>query len=291
MKRWIVTICIFLVLLACVVIILMVNPSLADKVTEGESQSLNPEILSLLNDYGDISTIPTSTIQKSTDSFTPISASCGDVQVEISELLYDGIWMYTAAYLRPTAPDKVIVMPGAAEVSDPISGVNSENLRNDNRSFVEAAKEDNKRLLAVYVYPAEFDSLGEYFMDYRQLNDNTSVFTSGAAVDSGNTATSIKWSIQIYEIDLDTYEYTFLDLYESVSQEVSPVSEIAYCDYTLADAVDFPIDSICLAKTALTAYMCPHWNDSDSPYYDITMYSTDGNRVGYGRAPDFTRLI
>lgn len=287
MKRWIVTICIFLALLTGVVIILIVNPSLADKAVEEENQTQKKEILTLLNDYGDVSTIPTSTIHKFTDSFSPISASCGDVQVEISELLYDGVWMYTAAYLRPTDPNKVIVMPGAAEVSDPISGVNSENLRNDNRSFIDAAKEDKKRLVAVYVYPAEFDSLGEYFMDYRQLDGNTSVVTSGAAVDSGNAATSIKWSIQIYEIDLDTYKYTLLNLYESESQEVTPVSEIVYCDYNLADSVDFPIDSIRLAKTALTTYMYPHWTDANSLYqYDITMYSADGNRIGYGLAPD-----
>ena len=94
--------------------------------------------------------------------------SIGEVKVTLREILYDGYWIYTSASVMPSSPDGGVIMPGSASFGDLVRGGYGETARSDERTFLEAAQQEGKRLLCVYVYPREFDELSFYFLDHRQ---------------------------------------------------------------------------------------------------------------------------
>lgn len=109
----------------------------------------------------------------------------GNVVISSMETLYDGCWIYITASVVPSSTDEVIVMPGSASTGDLMRGGNEETARaDDDRTFLEAAKEDNKRLLCVYIYLKEFDALPFYFLDHRQDAGDRSTLVSGSRLNA-----------------------------------------------------------------------------------------------------------
>lgn len=108
--------------------------------------------------------------------YMPRTLDCGEVQVTLQEVLYDGYWIFTVASVTPTSSKKTLVMPGSAGADESVSGGNGEKSGLDSRTFREAATEDGKRLLSVYVYPKEFDYLPFYFLDHRQDENDSSTW-------------------------------------------------------------------------------------------------------------------
>lgn len=275
----IISLSVLLVLLVVATVICFVSPAAAN------AQEDQVTILSMLNDYGNTESITGAVMERA--ALGPVMADCGDVHISITEMLYDGIWMYTAAKIQATDPNKVLIMPGAAEVSDPVGGVNGEIINGEKRSYLEVARAEGKKLLAVYVYPKEFDGLGEYLLDYRQLADNCTAFFSSAAVEAGNEPTTLTWSVQVYEVDLDTTGYTLQTMMESEPQTVFPLEEISYQKYLLENDAETLCDEILLAKSAVTTYMLPQWTNEDDKYFNyLTMLTEEGKAVEHGIGPD-----
>ncbi len=209
----------------CTLVVIMYQPnSFASLALEDETAS---DIAAWMEPYGTYR-LSAEIQEKMHQEFPPITVNCGEVTVTVSELLYDGEWMYTAAKIVPNDTDEVLVLPGgAAQPGDRVCGVNGEDEREDTRTFQIAAQEDGKQLLAVYVYPKEFDALGTYFLDYFQKTDDISVLLSGAQFSSRNNPISITWQIQIYDVDLDTQQYTLLK--SVVHEHVQLMSAIHQC--------------------------------------------------------------
>lgn len=276
---------VFLALLFLMSIVALAGSSLA----EGNS---NPDscqefsVFSLLQDFGDVSTVQDELQSKMDSMFKPFTIDCGDVQATVKQLLYDGMWMFTAVNISPTNPDTVLVIPGSAELDDPIAGIHNENARNDERSFIDAACEDGKRLLSVYVYPKEFDESGEYMMDYRQQPGNDSLFLCCAYIAS-EAPINITWSAQVYEIDLDTMNSTMLANVESECQEVSPLEEAVFYEYQLTSGTEAPFDKLTMMKTALATYVLPQWDKPEDQYkYDVGVLDPHGELLPNGLTPD-----
>ena len=99
-------------------------------------------ILTLLSEYGDTSAICDKTLKKLNMPMQATVFKTEEIEIRLREVIYDGVWLYTAAEIESLAPDKVIVMPGAADVTDSRTGVNGERTVADNRSFIDAANDD-----------------------------------------------------------------------------------------------------------------------------------------------------
>lgn len=147
------------------------------------------------------------------------------IQVTFKELVADGEWVLTSAEIKSTDPT-VLAMPGSATRSDRVCGMNGEKAVEDTRSYWDAAQEENKQLVAVYVYPAEFDSdsCGSYFMDYLVTSADSFLMLAGAncPVKKGNAA--LTWGIEVYTIDSKDGGYTLVERKE-VPATVSLISE------------------------------------------------------------------
>lgn len=105
-------------------------------------------------------------------------------------------------------------MPSSADINDFVAGGYRENLRDDSRSFLEAATEDKKVLLYVNVYPEEFDQIEYYFTDHRQDAGFQSTVFSGAPVGWMDDTVTINLLVQVDRINLLTGEATRINLYK-----------------------------------------------------------------------------
>lgn len=224
--------------------------------------------------------------------FSPITVNCGEVTVTLAELLYDGEWMYTAAKIVPNDADKVLVLPGsAAQPDDPVCGINREHEREDTRTFLEAAKKDRKQLLAVYAYPKEFDTLGAYFLDYFQRRQDVSVLLSGAQLAGGNHPANITWLIQIYDVDLDTQQFTLVKEVASEPMKVLPMQELIHYSYQVVSE-NASFATVELIESALHTYIRPDWNQSEqTTVHFLTLWDENGNAYPQGASPDLNTAV
>lgn len=138
----------------------------------------------------------------------------GAVRVTFYEALTDGAWVFTSARLDCTDAE-VLLMPGSAHYGDCVCGGNGETFSKDQRSYRTVAQEENKRLLAVYVYPAEFDGCDVYFLDHLLLSPDSSLMISGSYCPFEQDALELHWSIQVYEVDVTSGQYTLVETAEA----------------------------------------------------------------------------
>jgi len=119
-----------------------------------------------LNDYTTMYgyELPTTDAQAQAmdEAYQPLTFA--GVQVTLKQVVYDGVWVITSATASPETPQEVVLMPGSSTVADKYAGMYKEGRRTETRSFLELAAQENRRLLAVYAYPKEFDEQGVYFM-------------------------------------------------------------------------------------------------------------------------------
>lgn len=154
-------------------------------------------------------------------AFTPVTLSVGDVEITLAQLLYDGVWVVTAAYAVPTDPEAVLLFPSSASSDDSVAGNNRENQREDTRGFFEAAKEDGKRLVCVRVDLKEYDAVPVSFLEHLQWAQEVSVLFSGAEIGNGEERLPLTWSIRVFEYDLSTGEILQDTLREETVQATS----------------------------------------------------------------------
>lgn len=242
-------------------------------------------VMSLLSSYGDTTYLSNETM----GVIEPIVVETNDVKVTVREIVYDGIWLYTSADICAISPESVLVMPGSAAIGDPCSGLNGELDVEDKRSFKTAAFEDGKRLLAVYVYPKEFDELGEYFLDHFQRSGGVSTFLSGARMSTENDPAFLTLSIQVYEVDLQSGKYTLLEEMLSNTQVVYPYVAVERQEYVPNDE-SAPFDSVLMLKSGIAIYVQPMLEGAPCENIDFSCYSKDGERILHGAALDLRAL-
>ncbi len=234
-------------------------------------------ILTFLADYGDTSCLSPAAVAALAAPMEPLAVEAEGVRVTLREIVYDGVWLYTAAELCALSPETVMVMPGSAWAEDPCSA-------EDPRSFLAAAEADRKRLLAVYAYPQEFDAVGEYFIEHATLNGGYALL-SGACMNAGNEPVTITWGIQVYEVDPQTGKYTLLTALESDPLKVAPLTAVETKEY-LIRGENTPFDSVLLIRTGLAAYVYPRVNGAPTGYhYAFRGFTPEGEEIPDGAAP------
>ena len=215
--------------------------------------------------------------------FAPQTADCGQVQVCFREVLYDGQWLYAAASVSPTEPNATLILPGDSESGEPLSGRYFAEKALDTRSYQAAAQEDGKQLLAVYVYLKEFDEMGEYFLDSYQAEET--ILFSGAPVAGGSEPITLTWTVQLYEVDIQTGKYRFLSesTYPMTIKPMEPYTERVYRP-SAGDKM--PLESTVLIQTALGSYLKPQWRtEQDRAQYRAVLTEADRQEVPYGGMP------
>lgn len=147
------------------------------------------------------------------------------IEVTFEEIVSDGKWVITSAEVKSTDPT-VLAMPGSATRSDRVCGMNGEQVSDDQRSYSEVAQEENKQLVAVYVYPEEFDSesCGSYFLDQLLTSTDSFLMMSGAECPLKKGKAALTWSIEVHTVDSATGSYTLVERKE-VPATVSLISE------------------------------------------------------------------
>ena len=147
------------------------------------------------------------------------------IEVTFDEIAADGKWVVTSAKIRSTDP-AVLAMPGSATRGDRVCGMNGEQISEDQRSYSEVAQEENKQLVAVYVYPAEFDSdsCGSYFLDHLLTSADSFLMMSGANCPLKKDKAALTWSIEVHTVDSATGSYSLVERKE-VPATVSLISE------------------------------------------------------------------
>ncbi len=140
---------------------------------------------------------------------------CTLIRVSIEEVFYDGEYesLYTAVTAVP-AVDDVLIKPADAANGDNICGNWGENLNTDTRTFLEAAKEEGKRLISVYAYPKEFEEEGAYSLDHLQLADGNPLLLSSCPGTLNDSTISLTFTIQLYEVNLETGDSSLVETYE-----------------------------------------------------------------------------
>ncbi len=229
-------------------------------------------------------------ISKKIDAnFKPKTIDCGEVELTISEILYDGCWLYTASVATPKNSDQVLIMPGSAWIEDLVSGNYQENERQDNRTFIQAAKEEQKKLLCIYAYPKEFDDLPFYFIDHFQRKEDTSVLISGGEIPSTDGLLSITFGVEIYEVDLQTGELIPSSvLRKECSTVIKPLSPLKTKKYTLSNnETSFPY-SLILTKTGLTVYASVQSKDSEQIFPEYRLLNDKKEVYREGPPPTTT---
>ncbi len=142
----------------------------------------------------------------------PVVACARGIEVTFDEIAADGEWVLTSAEIKSTNPT-VLAMPGSATCGDRVCGMNGEQISEDQRSYSEVAQEENKQLVAVYVYPAEFDSeaCGAYFLDHLLTSTDSFLMMSGANYPLKEGKVALTWGIEVYAVDSADGSYTLLE--------------------------------------------------------------------------------
>lgn len=242
--------------------------------TEAEDLSVieNSYLSQYMSLYG--YTLGSESLKDSERGFSAQTIDCGLIQVRLEELLYDGQMMYTSASACPKDPIEVLVLPGGAEPGDPVSGHYFNDGTKDKSSYRTVAADANKKVIAVYAYIKEFDQIGLYFLD-NFMDAEKTVLLSGASIAGGKEAVSVTWSIQLYEVNRDTWEYNFLDEM-SIPVVMEPPQLYEEKSYHTLQGESAPFSSVSLVHTPLGMYAIPQWNDEDdSGRYSVHLEQAD----------------
>lgn len=184
------------------------------------------------------------------------------VTVQLQETLSDGEWLFTSALVSCNDPD-VLIMPGSAYHGDAVGGSEDMRVSDDTRSYLTAAQEDGKRLLAVYVYPVAFDQSDDpYMMDHLLLAENRFSFVSGSTYPL-REAETVDIGVQVYEVDVYSGQYTQIAS-ETFSVTCAPIEAPVEKEWKLS--FDAPLFGIRQVTTCLTTYLYPIWRSEADEY-------------------------
>ena len=214
------------------------------------------------------------------DSYEPETIVFGDISVMFTEVLCDGRWLYASVEVKPNDPDAVLIIPCSAFLDDLVSGGYGEGLRDDGRTFIDAAAQDGKRLVMVYIYPDLLNTLPEYFTDHFQLADDISILLSGGMVSLERETLITDWYMYAFDIDPQTGERIDETILEARHRLEAPVLlPTERHEYKVADtaAGDIPFTTMTLIWTPLTTYTEIDWIDEENYYiYDFMLADADG---------------
>lgn len=229
--------------------------------------------------------LPSSLQEAMHTAFVSQTIDCGEVQITLEEMLYDGRWLYTSALAIPTNPEATLILPGSALLEDKVAGGYKESLRTDSRTFIQAAADDQKKLLAVYAYPSEFDQLPFYVIDHVQDANERSILVSAGKLESLAQSLQINWSIQIYEVNVATKRFTLVDAY-TYPVTVECIGPVTQATYTASDKT-LPFQEINIIHTSLTTYAVPSWRMPEyEVVYEFSLLDSDGQLIEVGARPD-----
>lgn len=272
-------------LLFCIVYLIVISPN---AICESSSEDSN-DIAWLMQLYG--YTLTDDILNTMHQSFTPQEFNCGDIKVVLSEILYDGIWIYTAAQVMPTNPDNILIMPASADMSDFVCGGYLENLRDDSRSFIEAAEQDGKDIICVSLYPSEFDNAPFYFLDHRQDAGDQSTLFSGAPGEWKNETLSLHIRVELLYIPITSQGDLHQLIYE-FPVEVSRSGEVHSQSYQSLSNDSLPFTKLTLTKTELNVYVYPEWySDYAKNTYEYMLLDQNGIPIKSGIPSDNSTYI
>lgn len=220
--------------------------------------------------------LPATVIQTMHASFAPQIFPCGDVQITLTEILYDGIWLYTAATAVPTHPETTLIMPGSAELNDFIAGGYGEDLREDSRSFEQAAIQDGKDIIRVFLYPTEFYDASYYYLDHRQDVGSQSTLLGGAPGNWMDENMTIHLYIQLDHIDVAENKSRLPEIYE-FPVEIKRLGSVESKIFRSVQDDDTPVTLVELVQTPLTVYANIQWKNKI--YRDNAQYTLLNNSL------------
>ena len=223
-------------------------------------------------------------IDEMNESFQEKTFKCGSVQVTLKEVLYDGVWMYTTAVVSPIIPNDLLIMPSSAGASDFVAGGYKEGLRDDHRSFIEAATEDHKNLLWVQAFPDEFGDADFYFIDHRQDAGEQSTLFSGAPIILDSGVNTIHFTVETNLISSSTGEVLSSEKFTvPVVFHTSSSQQREYFSTTNG----MPFDKITLIKMPLATHVFPNAYAGT----DYVLLDKDGNEYRSAIPEHTTSLI
>ena len=252
-----------------VMVVLMFCTTFFDAVSEGTEWE---GVSWLHRQYG--FTMDQAFLDEAHAAFQDMNFECGPVRITLKEVLCDGVWMYTSSVAAPV-DDHVIVLPSDAEITDLVSGGYGEELRDDHRTFLQAAAEDQKDLVWVEVLPDEYLNADFYFADHRQDAGEESTLFNGAPVMLKDGENVIHFTVRTCRISpysgesLSENEYSF-----PIEFQRTPTQEAEY--NTSTEGV--PFDKILLVQTPLATHVFPG-SETEAEYVLL-----DENMQGYDAA-------
>lgn len=183
-----------------------------------------------------------------------VTVVCGGALVTLEGVVYDGMCLFTSSVIAPEDASRYLVMPATADPYELVRGGHGEGLREDDRTFAQAAKEDGKQILCVDAYPLECDDLGCYWMDYRQDAGVTSTIIAYGAFGWMEEEVTITLQVRVNTIDPTTMAEGEAEC-EMVSVPVHWLGDIETRTYRAGQANDLRYETLTLVKTPLTTYV------------------------------------
>lgn len=120
---------------------------------------------------------------------------CDDVEILLAEVGVSDVLLYGGAMVRPTNPNKTLLMPGNQFWDE-------DTPYQDGRNWVQIAADEGKTLYAVYVYPVALDAAPLYALDSWALYGGAMVILGYGEKDAVMPDT-LDLAVQIYSVDED----------------------------------------------------------------------------------------
>lgn len=224
--------------------------------------------------------VPKTMLQASAQDVAAVEVE--GVTVQVKETLSDGEWLFTSALISCDAPD-VLIMPGSAYHGDAVGGSEDMRVSDDTRSYLTAAQEDGKRLLAVYVYPTAFDHSDDpYMLDHLLLGENRFSFVSGSTYPL-RAEEEVAIGVQIYDVDVYSGLYTQV-ANETIPVTCAPIEMPTEKEWRLS--FDAPLTGFRQVNTCLATYLHPIWRSEEEQYScSYAILDVGGNEVSLANMP------
>lgn len=224
--------------------------------------------------------VPEAMLQASAQDVAAVEVE--GVTVQVKEALSDGEWLFTSALVSCDNPE-VLIMPGSAETGEKVGGSEGMRISDDTRSYLTAAQEDGKRLLAVYVYPTAFDHSDDpYMMDHLLLGENRFSFLSGSTYPL-RAEEEVAIGVQIYDVDVYSGLYTQV-ANETIPVTCAPIEMPTEKEWRLS--FDAPLTGFRQVNTCLATYLHPIWRSEEEQYScSYAILDVGGNEVSLANMP------
>lgn len=112
--------------------------------------------------------------------------------------------------------------------------------------------------------------------------NGVSVLMSGARMAGGSKAIKATWSIKVYDVNLETGKYSFLNEY-FFPMKIRPLQPYAERTYRVVNGERDLFESVVLAYTPLNTYVFPQWKEKqDQPRFSIALVDANDTPFSQG---------